>query len=358
MPTAKVDWRDKYAGALPSYEAFRRHMDTLLNELIQQSGIRIQVVESRTKTVESFAEKINRPSKNYTHPLEDLPDLVGLRVILYYADDVARVEELLNEEFAIHRAHSSDKRQELSPNEFGYLSVHHVVSLKPPRIELAEWKPYTGMKAEVQIRTVLQHSWAGVSHALQYKHEADVPLPLKRKLFRLAGLFELADEQFMEIRNQHASLEADIAEQIKEKHDKVPLNLTSLTLYMEQSLCVQSAIAFAKTLRYSFESPDFGEEGETRSDYLSRIVRDCKKFGILDLDQLDAALSSHDTAYEAYLEAIQDEDDEKIWYVDDAFILYLILIQMFKSKYSLKGLAQSGWSESIAKRVLKGARNN
>jgi putative GTP pyrophosphokinase len=182
---SSTDWKSEYEDVYPTYEAFRSHFEVLPRGLINQADIDVQVLESRTKTSSSFVEKMNRPGKDYVNPLDELPDLVGLRVTLYYSDDIFPVEDILSSEFDVHPEHSSNKQQELSPNELGYLSVHHVVSLKPPRTDLSEWKPYASMKAEIQIRTVLQHAWASVSHALQYKHESDIPSQLKRKLFRL-----------------------------------------------------------------------------------------------------------------------------------------------------------------------------
>jgi GTP pyrophosphokinase len=347
-----TDWKVKYEAAHSGYETFRSRFDALLRELIEQADIDVQVLESRTKTPASFAEKISRPGKDYANPLDELPDLVGLRVTVYYTDDIARVENILRSEFEVHPEHSSDKQQELSPNEFGYLSVHHVVSLKPPRTGLAEWNAYASMKAEVQIRTVLQHAWAAVSHALQYKHETDVPVQLKRKLFRLAGLFELADEQFLEIRDAHTSLVREIAEQIERREPDVALNVISLRQYIESSPRIQQIVVFAGSLFYDFSFAGW-EEGHTWHDYISQVLADCASFGIKTLGQLDAMLKSHGKAYEPYLRAIQSPGEE--WTVDEAFVLYLILIQIHRSNYSLEGLLSIGWAESIAKRVLKGA---
>lgn len=71
---------------------------------------------------------------------------------------------------------------------------------------MPEWRSFKNFHAEIQVRTVLQHSWAAVSHALQHKREGDVPLALRRRIFRLAGLFELANEEFIQIRNENIEI--------------------------------------------------------------------------------------------------------------------------------------------------------
>lgn len=53
-----------------------------------------------------------------------------------------------------------------------------------------------GLKVEEQLRTILMHVLAAISHKLLYKRENDAPNVLKRKLNRLSALIELADEQF------------------------------------------------------------------------------------------------------------------------------------------------------------------
>ena len=65
---------------------------------------------------------------------------------------------------------------------------------------------FSNLNAEIQIRTVLQHSWASISHELEYKKITKSRSILQRKLFRLASLIELADEEFKSTRDQHNEL--------------------------------------------------------------------------------------------------------------------------------------------------------
>jgi hypothetical protein len=60
----------------------------------------------------------------------------------------------------------------------------------------------------VQVRTVLQHAWASISHALQYKQEDDIPRALRRRLARISALLEVADEEFAELNREHNQLQA------------------------------------------------------------------------------------------------------------------------------------------------------
>lgn len=100
---------------------------------------------------------------------------------------------------------------------------------------LAEWRQYAGIPAEIQVRTALQHAWAAVQHKLDYKSSIEAPLELRRRLFRLSALFELADEQFSELRDARARIEADYTADVRKGRLDLPLDEASLTAYLDDS---------------------------------------------------------------------------------------------------------------------------
>ena len=185
MAKRKYDPIETYRKDRPRYVSFTARLDSLLEELLKLKSIRVHMIESRAKSVESLSEKIRRPGKDYSRDITSIPDLAGLRIIVYYQDDVEQVRDVIEQEFNIIERETAHQAEMYSPNQFGYLSIHLIGELKDSRLKLPEWQEYTGLRAEIQIRTVLQHSWAVVSHALQYKRESDVPFKLRRKLFRL-----------------------------------------------------------------------------------------------------------------------------------------------------------------------------
>jgi putative GTP pyrophosphokinase len=178
------EWGARYRAVRGTYQSMTTRLRGLVIDLLAAADIEVIQVEARTKTIDSFTEKIIRKRSKYQDPLTEITDIVGLRIITYYVEDVTRVGELIRSEFEIDEANSIDKATALDPDRFGYTSVHYVVSLSAERRKLGEWRPYAKIKVEFQVRTALQHAWAAVHHKLDYKSATEAPPELRRQLFQ------------------------------------------------------------------------------------------------------------------------------------------------------------------------------
>jgi len=286
--------KHKYEEFRPKIERYCKKVEGLLIDLLDDNNIQYHVVESRTKSVESFINKFQRTGKTYKDPMSEINDLVGLRVILYYKEDVERVCELINNEFKVFHEHSVDNLQNLKPNEFGYFSIHKVVELDSKRSKLSEWKRFKQFKIEIQIRTVLQHSWASISHILLYKKESDVPYILKRRLNRLVGLLELADDQFQELKIQQEKVVSSIGNSILKKEYDIDLNIISVKNFIE-STDYKSTLnsVLDKYSRYSLK--------ETSDDLeFSHIVSICKELKISSIKELNKLLNEEQKSIDGF----------------------------------------------------------
>jgi len=160
------------------------------------------IVQARAKTIASFAEKIQRPGKSYRDPITELTDLCGARVIAHTLSEVAAVCRFVEERFQVYWDASGDKSELLGASEFGYLSRHYIVSFRPgefPADVVPEDLANLGLKAEIQVRTILQHAWADTGHELSYKNSFKLPRRWQREFARLAAVLEEADRGFEEI---------------------------------------------------------------------------------------------------------------------------------------------------------------
>lgn len=197
------------------FQRFTQDVEFLLNRIIQEDGIICSSITSRLKERDSLSKKIDVKKGKY-RSLSDITDIAGIRIITYYADDVDRIVQLVEKEFLVDKENTIDKRKALEPDRFGYCSVHYVVGMSQERLKLKEYRAYDGLKCEIQIRTVLQHAWAEIEHDLGYKSEIAVPQDIRRNFSRLAGLLEIADKEFLEIREKLSTYKLEVREKIKE----------------------------------------------------------------------------------------------------------------------------------------------
>lgn len=229
-------YREKYH---PLYEDFASRLHTLLEELTNKAGISFNHIEHRVKTVESFLDKIERKDY-YENPFEQIKDFAGIRIVTYYQDDVDRIKDVIYKEFDVDEIHSVDKIEVLGADEFGYRSVHLVVSLSKPRSGLDEWRHLVGLVAEIQIRTILQHAWATIQRKIDYKvMEQQPPLELRRRLSRLSAQLESADEEFMALRDQAEKIIGRDRNELNQTGSDLPLSLDILRKFIGQKVDLQ-----------------------------------------------------------------------------------------------------------------------
>lgn len=195
------------------YQSFASEMEHQIKSILQATGIECNAIVSRLKTKESVAEKITRKQDKY-NDISEITDIAGVRIITYYSEDVDKVSNIIECEFNVDQENSIDKRESMEPDRFGYCSVHYVVEMNAARLALREYQMYTGIKCEIQIRSVLQHAWAEIEHDIGYKSEITVPKEIRRNFSRLAGLLEIADKEFNEIRTTLDEYKSNATEQI------------------------------------------------------------------------------------------------------------------------------------------------
>jgi ppGpp synthetase/RelA/SpoT-type nucleotidyltranferase len=259
-------------------------------DLLHSDGIDVIQIESRAKSVESFVEKLRLKGEKYENPLEDVTDLVGLRIITYYLEDVESAADLVRREFEVDETNSTAIAARLEePDQFGYLSGHYVVSLNEHRRRLAEWDFFGTRRMEIQIRTALQHAWAAVSHKLDYKSANEAPLNLRRRLFRLSALFELADEQFSDLRRVWRVTDQSYRAEVRRGYLDMPIDSVSLGAYLNEA----ERIGEVRALLEEVGLPIRAKAAESRRELDRRdLLTTLRAFNFARLHELDSFLGS------------------------------------------------------------------
>ncbi|MBR5265992.1 MAG: (p)ppGpp synthetase [Clostridia bacterium] len=212
---------------------------SMLNDIVKELGFLVLAVEHRVKEEKSLAGKLERKGEGY-NTIEDITDILGCRVVCYLSDEIDQIGKKVEEKFVVDWENSSDKRALIQEDAFGYLSLHYICSLPygdkwPDEI--------CGKKFEIQIRTILQHAWSMIHHDIGYKSDFGIPREIKRQFARLAGLLELADDEFVRARDNMVGYTEDIRQRIiTDDADEVAINMISLNQYVHHNKKMQSLI--------------------------------------------------------------------------------------------------------------------
>lgn len=202
---------------------------TLIQECLDDAGLRYQSVQSRVKTREKLEAKYLDPSKSY-RKLDDITDLAGLRVITYYDDEVDTVANVIRREFQIDLVNSVDKRVR-DADSFGYSALNLVCTHLPSRTVTVEYKRFAGMACEIQVTSILSHAWAEIEHSWYDLGDA-LPDEIKREFSRLKALLEVAEANFIDLRKKRTNYERSVAVQVEAQVPQLPVDPFSLALFL------------------------------------------------------------------------------------------------------------------------------
>ncbi len=223
---------DEYHEMMPSLKKMEEIVKEQLHKCVQDNNLYVNAIETRIKKENSLAGKLELKGSKYT-TLSDITDILGARVITFYTDEVDKVAALVESIFDIDWDNSVDKRKIYELNSFGYMSLHYICRI-PQKIYHDPAHPEINeQRFEIQMRTALQHVWATMNHDTGYKTGVEVPYEHLRNLTRLAGMLELADEQFSRIRREINDYRRRVQELVASGNfDEVSLNGDTFGSYL------------------------------------------------------------------------------------------------------------------------------
>jgi ppGpp synthetase/RelA/SpoT-type nucleotidyltranferase len=226
-----------YAQLFPQYSLYAETLVKIFERSSKKYAPQA-IVQARPKAIASFAEKILRKNK-YKDPVNQITDLCGVRVITHIPDEVKAICEFIEKNFIIDWENSLDVSKRLKTSEFGYRSVHYIIQFKDdifPNKDVAVDIPKEvfGLKAEVQVRTILEHSWADFSHDMSYKGAFKIPQKWERELSGLAASLESVDNSFSRIHSGLQSYAGSYGAYMSKEQMQDEMNLQELILANDQ----------------------------------------------------------------------------------------------------------------------------
>src|SRR5450432_2275907 len=200
LEQARVSW----LADEPSFLEFGQLIKNGLETEIKRLGIKADV-SMRPKDIDSLIKKlILKPEHTY----DSLGDKVGVRAVVRYQREVDEIVSSMPS--IIGCGKPDDTRQRLADERVGYISVHFDGWLQDEHASQSKF-PKSKYRAEVQIRTLAQHLWSEISHDTSYKSGTTIRRDFKRRIHLLAGVIEVADNEFSRIDDEMSKM-PDMAE--------------------------------------------------------------------------------------------------------------------------------------------------
>lgn len=305
------------------FSDFEEKITDLIRTLISEEGITIHAIESRVKERDSLIKKIEKKEDKYSS-IQELTDIVGLRIITYFEDDVDKIANLINEEFYLDKKNSIDKRDK-SPDSFGYSSLHYILKLNETRANLREYLKFNDCKFELQIRSILQHAWAEIEHDLGYKSKVEIPEEIRRDFSRIAGLLELADKEFIRIKSFLNSYSSEMEFKIREHDLNIPIDKITLKEYLFSSHTVEGI------MKNIYNESVLNNIQDKEILVPEMLLKSLTLFNITTISQLDEILEENKDSIPKFIEAYNSdlkEPGSTIAY--DIVIIYLIYVTIYR----------------------------
>ncbi len=258
-------YEDKKTELLAAEKSIRQLLDVILSEPSFVSPKVTSRLKERDECIKKFQKKYRTdceeksPKKYSIEP--HITDIIGLRVVCYYESDIDLIRDILVDEFDV--ISETNKLDELrDDNDFGYRAKHFDLKLKKPRLGMREYARFSKWQFEVQVRTLAQDAWSELDHKLKYKK--DLPEGLQRKITMLAALFEMADQQFEDIRDASEALKLAAETNAEVDEENVPLD----------------TFGFIRVVKGKFGGHEF--QGDALSQLLGEVNHLYPKFSIAD----------------------------------------------------------------------------
>lgn len=161
----RVGERDRYIDLV---EAIR----SILAAALKAHNMTPHAITGRAKDPVSLENKLASRGIDLTSAIdEQIKDLAGCRVVFLTNAKVQAFLQsgILHDNFDVidvnvhHAVPGTTSETQL------FDSTNYLVQLKSERLALPEYKPFDGMKAEIQVQTLLNHAWAEMGHDTIYK---------------------------------------------------------------------------------------------------------------------------------------------------------------------------------------------
>lgn len=317
----------RYVESLKLYEEFAARIRNLIQDLVELEGVEFYAIEG---WAEKPAEFLRTLSTLEEHDLTQV-DLVRVRVLLRFPEDVLKIEQLIQSEFEIDSNRSVPSSQLEDPFRFGYPAVVYILALNDSRSGLREWAKYKNLSFRLELRTLLQEAWATIFPRVNQTVGSLSEKKLTRELVLLSSLLEKADEGFLNLRKAVKDESLLVPPQTNSQKQETP---EAEKLFSDEELYLlfredESLLGRWNAIAQDAGFPEFTPNAEYLREsfaHLAGILRatgidtisEVKKF-IKDMEADNKGLNQLRTIHDAFRE-------NNSWRVDPFSALFLLVL--------------------------------
>lgn len=268
--------KQQYDQLVLRYDKLRQEVVYIVNERINAVSIPIHIIESRIKNYDSLLDKAKR--LDLKTPLIEMNDVCGVRIICLFLSDLEQLERIVIAAFKVIK--SDDKIASKAEEQFGYFSRHYVCRL-PDSCSGPRYDDVKELQFEIQIRTITMHSWATISHYLDYKSPQAIPSELRKDFHALSGLFYVADSHFELFFRSSSRSRKQAERRIEQGSDlsKEEINLDTLTAFLRKK---------------------YRQREQSNTAAISELLQEIVGVGYVSLAELEKDLDNTKKAFDYY----------------------------------------------------------
>lgn len=263
-PRSDQEWIDFYADQRWVYDAFVERLEDLLETLLDEDDIDYAWVISFTRSPDVFAEDLRRARRAglaIESPLESPQRVAGVSIGIETNRPAAEIGDLVRREFVVDSAGTFTVEEAAGSKEsfssslgsdgLTYEYPHYLVSLDERRLELAEWSRFAGLKARIEVMTLLPDAWRGIDLNLPFHNASSYPAEVRGLLERSTLGLTAVDADLNEATHAIERLLAEYEGAVAEGDLQLPVNGVSLLAYMRASELVKSLTELGRDVRPS-----------------------------------------------------------------------------------------------------------
>lgn len=242
---------EKYYGLIK--EEDNKKIFEQVEYILSASGIQYRIF-CRIKKLESIKRKMERKAPQYIAENKRMQDIMGIRVVLYFIEDIPICIELFKETFRmVSMEYDKPDSETFRPQRINMVFSFPDRSTGVP-VELTD-NCLIDNTFEVQIRTIFSEGWHEVEHDVRYKYKydwEDEP-QMSRDLNGIFAVLEMCDNNMVGILDNVAyskykkgSWEAMMRNRFRLRFTTKPLSQTVHNILDENQNIAKSIFRFSK----------------------------------------------------------------------------------------------------------------